>query len=118
MSHDPMPSPELNGGGGGDVAASSPSSAASPSPAGSSVSAPDDRASTFRAVTGQGETVPGGQLLIAAYAMVWLLVMLMIVRIFRRQNRTARDLASLEATIAQARDRKAPVKARAAGEGA
>ena len=74
---------------------------ATPAPS-TSAGAPDDRATTFRAVQGGGETVAGGKLLIAAYAIVWVIVLLVVVRIFRRQNGVARELGELEGAIRRA----------------
>ncbi|GAC1352108.1 MAG: hypothetical protein NVS3B20_25480 [Polyangiales bacterium] len=61
---------------------------------------PTDRASTFRAVSGEAETVPGGPLLVAAYAVIWVVLFIVIARVFLRQTEAARNLASLEAAIA------------------
>jgi CcmD family protein len=71
-----------------------------PSPsAATSATTPDDRATTFRAVQGGGETVSGGKLLVSAYAVVWLIVLVLVVRVFRRQNKTESTLADLETQI-------------------
>ena len=78
-----------------------PIPASSPSTSGSAlaVESPDDRASSFRAVKGGGETVAGGKLMIAAYAVVWVIVLMAVVRIFLRQNKVASHLEALEDAI-------------------
>ena len=74
-----------------------------PSPS-ASASTAADRSSAFHAVEGPGESVNGGKLLIAAYAVVWLVVLLLVVRAFRRQTQTKSDLDRLEAAL----DRQKP----------
>ena len=66
-----------------------------------STGAPDDRATAFRAAK-NGEAVPGGSLLIAAYAVVWVVILLIVVRTFRRQTRSAEQLDALERAITKA----------------
>jgi hypothetical protein len=62
--------------------------------------APDGRASSFRAVEpGKEEQVDGGKLLLGAYAMVWLIVLVLVVRIFRRQSALAESVRALEAAV-------------------
>jgi len=60
-----------------------------------------DRAQSFRAMTGPAtEDVPGGTLLIGAYALVWLFVLLLILRIGSVSNKVSVDLARLEQSLA------------------
>lgn len=60
-----------------------------------------DRATQFVAVSGPArDTVPGGTLLVTAYAFVWLVVLGIVLRTALVQAGTARDLARLEKTIA------------------
>jgi len=60
-----------------------------------------DRAQSFRAMTGPAtEDVPGGALLIGAYALVWLFVLLLILRIGSVSRRVGIDLARLEQSLA------------------
>src|SRR5436853_206144 len=48
----------------------------------------DDRATGFEQVKpGEGESVPGGTLLVIAYAVVWNLLFLYVVFIYRRQRK-------------------------------
>ena len=70
-------------------------------PTEASTSEPSDRATAFRAAK-NGESVPGGALLIAAYAVIWMVILLVIVRTFRRQTKSAQQLAALERVIEKA----------------
>lgn len=68
----------------------------------------ESRAATFEAVEGaQTEDVPGGALLIAAYGVIFLLLLGFVGSIAARQARTQRELAQLRQDI-QAHARKAP----------
>lgn len=61
----------------------------------------ESRATEFRAVTGpQAEQVPGGPLLVGAYAIVWLLLLGFVVRLARLHAQTARDVERLEKSVA------------------
>jgi CcmD family protein len=60
-----------------------------------------DRAQSFRAVEGAvKEDVPGGPLLVGAYALVWLAVFGYLVRLVRQQARTEAEIARLEKALA------------------
>lgn len=78
-----------------------PSSSASPqsSAAASAPSAAAANPSTYQAQDGAGESVPGGQLLVAAYAIAWVVVLLFVVHVFRRQSAVARRVDALETQI-------------------
>jgi len=66
--------------------------------------AADERATSFRAVQGAvKEDVPGGPLLVAAYAVIWVFVLLFVVRVVRQQQQSQRDLARLEGQLAKAK---------------
>ena len=70
---------------------------------GSTDRAVSSRAAEFRAVTGpDAEQVPGGMLLIAAYAVVWLLVFAYFLRLGKQQARLATDVSRLEQSLARA----------------
>ena len=72
-------------------------------------SAAGSRATEFRAVTGgQGEDVPGGGLLIAAYATVLVIVLGYVVYLGRLTASTNRDLDRLQSAI----DKKKPEPAK------
>ena len=65
----------------------------------------EDRASAFRAVSGpEAEQVPGGTLLIAAYGVIWVLVLGWFWRLGRLQARTRDDLERLRASLDAERD--------------
>ena len=74
-----------------------------------------DRASAFRAVTGNTEKVNGGALLVVAYAFVWLVVMIVIARIFTRQTAVAAKLDALDAEVKAAALSKESARASAKG---
>ena len=66
--------------------------------------AAEQRAQSFRAVQGAvKEDVPGGPLLVAAYAVIWVFVLLFVVRVVRQQQQSQRDLARLEGQLAKAK---------------
>ena len=65
--------------------------------------AADERATSFEAVQGAvKEDVPGGPLLLAAYAVIWIFVLLFVMRLVRQQGQCERDLARLEKQLAKA----------------
>ncbi len=60
----------------------------------------EERAAQFVGVTGpDAESVPGGTLLLAAYAVVWVLLFLFLMRLRRLQSGTAEELERLSAEI-------------------
>ncbi len=60
----------------------------------------DQRATEFRAVSGpQAESVPGGVLLVSAYAAAWLFLMLYVLRLGRLSARARADVARLEKSL-------------------
>jgi hypothetical protein len=62
-----------------------------------------DRAQTFQAVEGGAqEDVPGGPLLVAAYALVLTALVLYVVRLTRLQRRIGGDIARLERALGDA----------------
>ncbi|HKU37958.1 MAG TPA: CcmD family protein [Polyangiales bacterium] len=65
--------------------------------------AKDDRAASFQAVTGAvKEDVPGGPLLVAAYALIWLAVLAYVFRLVRLQRGADENLARLQQDLAKA----------------
>jgi CcmD family protein len=94
MNQDPARTPAENG--------ESPSKA-TPSSEGAPPAA--ERGTSYGAVDAaapraeQGETVAGGTLLVAAYAVAWVVVLLFVVRTFRRQTAVAARLDELERAI-------------------
>ncbi len=74
------------------------------------VTAGENRATTFQSPTSSAldrETVPGGNLLVAAYAIAWLVVLIVVVRVFRRQNELAGKIALLEDAVRKAPSQRA-----------
>jgi CcmD family protein len=62
--------------------------------------AAEERATQFVGVRGpDAESVPGGALLLAAYAIVWVLLFLFLMRMRRLQRQTAEELERLSAEI-------------------
>ncbi len=60
----------------------------------------EERAAQFVGVTGpDAESVPGGALLVAAYAVIWVLLFLFLMRMRRLQRQTAEELERLSAQI-------------------
>jgi CcmD family protein len=65
-----------------------------------------DRAQTFEAVSGAvKEDVPGGPLLVAAYAFVWLAVFGYVFRLVRLQRGADENLARLQQDLSKAAQR-------------
>ncbi len=77
--------------------------------------APADRATEFTAVDG-GEHYSGSTLLVVAYAAIWLILMVWIFMLWRKQATLSDRLDGLERTIDRAADaleKKAKAKAKA-----
>lgn len=74
--------------------------AQSPAP---SASAEGDRGTAFQAAPANNDSVNGGNLLVAAYVIVWAVVLLFVVRVFRRQNALVQRIEQLEGAIAKKR---------------
>jgi CcmD family protein len=65
-----------------------------------------DRAQTFEAVSGAvKEDVPGGPLLVAAYALIWLAVFGYVFRLVRLQRGADENLARLQQDLSKAAQR-------------
>lgn len=68
--------------------------------------AAEERATQFVGVRGpEAESVSGGALLLAAYAIVWVLLFLFLVRMRGLQRQTAEELERLSAEIRASGDR-------------
>jgi CcmD family protein len=68
---------------------------------------PGDRAASFQAVTGAvKEDVAGGPLMLAAYAVVWLVVFFYVFRMVRLQRGVEDNLSRLERSLAHTDDSK------------
>jgi CcmD family protein len=73
--------------------------------------AQNDRAQTFEAVTGPvKEDVPGGPLMVAAYAVIWLCVFGYVFRLVRLQRGADENLARLQQDLEKAAKRAASPK--------
>jgi hypothetical protein len=69
-----------------------------------------DRSTSFQAVTGSAhEDVPGGNLLVAAYAIVLCLLALYVLYLTMQQRASVKELARIEALV----NEKAKAKAKA-----
>ncbi len=69
--------------------------------------APDDRSQEFKPVTGGEESASAGTLLIAAYLLLWLLLLGFVLLSWRRQARLDGRLGELERALGGA-ERKPP----------
>ena len=68
--------------------------------------AAEERAAQFVGVRGpEAESVPGGALMLAAYAIVWALLFLFLMRMRGLQRQTAEELERLSAEIRASGDR-------------
>jgi CcmD family protein len=72
--------------------------------------APDDRATSFQPVEGGGEHHSGEALLVAAYSIIWTLLMVWLVMLWRKQVRLNERLDGLEGAIVAAGARAAAPK--------
>jgi CcmD family protein len=63
---------------------------------------PNDRATTFRAVSGEPEHYSGEKLLVGAYAIVWVVVFAWVAGVWRKQRSMTQRLDALEGEIARA----------------
>lgn len=61
--------------------------------------APEERAGEFRAVQGGTETASAGTLLVAAYLVMWALLLGFVLLGWRRQNKVDARLAELERAV-------------------
>lgn len=66
---------------------------------------PNQRATEFQPVTGGEETTSGEALLIAAYVIMWLLVLLFVWSSWRKQLALGERLARLEQALSQPSNR-------------
>ncbi len=74
-------------------------------------SAAEDRATEFKAVDGTGEQFSGSTLMVEAYAAIWLIMMVWLAFIWRKQQSLAARVEGLEGAIARA-ERKVATKAK------
>jgi CcmD family protein len=76
---------------------------AQPAPTGTAVPSSDDRSTAFRPVQGGTELRSGEQLLVMAYAAIWLVVLAMVLLSWRRQQKIEERVTELEGALARAR---------------
>ena len=80
--------------------------------------AAEDRSTEFTAVDGNGEHYSGTTLLVEAYAALWLILMLWLALLWRKQVALTSRIAGLEGAIARAERKDAGTAAEtAAGKG-
>jgi hypothetical protein len=79
----------------------SQSESASPTtpPGAPSSTAPDDRATTFQAVKGEPEHYSGETLLVSAYAILWVIILVWVALVWRKQAALTTRLDDLERVI-------------------
>jgi CcmD family protein len=71
-----------------------------PAPSSSTV---DDRSTTMKGSPAGNDSVPGGTLVVVAYAVVWIVVLLLIVRVFQKQTAVSKRVDDLEAELKKKR---------------
>jgi len=72
-------------------------------PAPSSSSTVEDRSTTMKGAPAGSDSVPGGTLVIAAYVVVWIAVLLLVIRVFHKQSAVAKRIDDLEAELKKKR---------------
>ena len=92
--------------------------AASGTPATSSSASadPDSRATEFTAVEGGNQQYSGSTLLVEAYAAIWLILMVWLFMLWRKQASLTARLDGLEAAIDRAAAQPAPAAKKKAAE--
>lgn len=70
-------------------------------------SAADDRATDFKAVEGTGEHYSGYTLMVEAYAAIWLILMVWLVFLWRKQAELTSRVEGLEGALVRAERRAA-----------
>jgi hypothetical protein len=68
-----------------------------------SASVVEDRSTSFKGTPAASESVPGGTLLVVAYVIVWVVVLLLILRVFHRQTAVIKRVEDLEAELKKKR---------------
>jgi hypothetical protein len=68
----------------------------------SSGSTPDDRATSFQAVQGEPEHYNGTTLLVTAYGAIWVILILWVAMVWRKQAALTTRLEDLEQVIGEA----------------
>jgi hypothetical protein len=81
---------------------------ATPAPAASAPATPDDRATTFQAVKGEPEHYSGETLLVSAYAILWVIVLVWVASVWRKQAALTTRLDDLERVLDDAAKKQRP----------
>jgi hypothetical protein len=71
---------------------------------------PDDRAESFQAVKGEPEHYSGETLLVSAYAVLWVIILVWVALVWRKQAAMATRLDDLERVIDDAAKKRRPVE--------
>ncbi len=69
---------------------------------------PDDRATTFQAVKGEPEHYSGETLLVSAYAVLWVIILVWVALVWRKQAALTLRLDDLERVIDDAAKKRRP----------
>jgi CcmD family protein len=83
----------------------SPSDSASSNadaPSAAALTSPDDRATTFQAVKGEPEHYNGETLLVTAYAAIWVILLVWVALVWRKQAGLGTRLEELERVLGEA----------------
>jgi hypothetical protein len=75
---------------------------------GSPAQSPDDRATSFQAVKGEPEHYSGEALLVSAYAVLWVIVLVWVALVWRKQAALTVRLDDLERVIGDAAKKRRP----------
>jgi hypothetical protein len=70
--------------------------------------APDDRATSFQAVKGEPEHYSGETLLVSAYAVLWVIILIWVALVWRKQAALTVRLDDLERVIDDAAKKRRP----------
>lgn len=81
------------------TAAPTQTATAAPTQTAPATSTSEERGTAMVGKDVSSESVPGGNLMIASYIIVWVIVLLFIVRVFQRQNEVAKKLGELESDL-------------------
>ena len=84
------------------------SQAETTSQAASPGTAPDDRATSFQAVKGEPEHYSGETLLVSAYAVLWVIILVWVALVWRKQAALTVRLDDLERVIDDAAKKRRP----------
>jgi hypothetical protein len=84
--------------------------AATATAAAGGATSPDDRATTFQAVKGEPEHYSGETLLVSAYVVLWVIILVWVALVWRKQAALTLRLDDLERVIDDAAKKRRPVE--------